>query len=105
MQNDNINSIIAKRAQDNGAKRFWMTESKKGDLDGKQFFNIKKRKWLAGKKGRRVSSVFSSRQSVWCVERARRLARGAGGEAFLKDSNGRIRAQNSYRENAPRKKA
>jgi hypothetical protein len=72
------------------ASSFWTSKSAGG--------------WQVKKEGAsRPSSVHESQSGAW--SEARRLARGAGGEAFLKDSNGRIRAQNSYRENAPRKKA
>jgi hypothetical protein len=61
-------------------------------------------RWQVKKEGAsHPMSVHTSQSGAW--SEARRLARGAAGEAFLKDSNGRIRAQNSYRENAPRKKA
>jgi len=60
--------------------------------------------WQVKKEGAsRPSSVHDSQSGAW--GEARRLARGAGGEAFLKDASGRIRAQNSYRENTSRKKA
>lgn len=60
--------------------------------------------WQVKKEGAtRPSSVHSSQSGAWAE--ARRLARGVAGDAFLKGSDGRIRAQNSYRENAPRKKA
>jgi Uncharacterized protein conserved in bacteria (DUF2188) len=60
--------------------------------------------WAVKKEGStRVSSVHSSQLDAWAE--TRRLARGVSGNAFLKDTEGRIRAQNSYKENAPRKKA
>jgi hypothetical protein len=60
--------------------------------------------WQVRKSGAsHPSSIHNSQSGAW--SEARRLARGAGGEAYLKDSNGDIRAQNSYKENAPRKKA
>lgn len=51
----------------------------------------------------RPSSVHNSQSGAW--NEARRLARGAGGNAYLKDADGQIRAQNSYKEDIPRKKA
>jgi len=61
-------------------------------------------RWQVKKQGAtQPSSVHASQSGAW--NEARRLARGAGGDAYLKDSNGRIRAQNSYKEDAPRKKA
>ena len=60
--------------------------------------------WAVKKEGAtRPSSVHDSQSGAWAE--ARRLARGVAGDAYLKGSDGRIRAQNSYRENAPGKKA
>lgn len=51
--------------------------------------------WAVKKQGSdRVSSVHSSQTDAWAE--ARRLARGSGGEALLKGSDGRIRARNTY---------
>ena len=44
--------------------------------------------------GHRASSVHASQDEAW--GESRRLARGAGGEAFLQGRNGRIRARNTY---------
>lgn len=42
----------------------------------------------------RASSLHETQEEAW--KEARRLARGAGIEAFLKDKNGKIRVRNSY---------
>jgi len=60
--------------------------------------------WQVKKAGAtQPASVHNSQSGAW--NEARRLARGAGGDAYLKGTDGRIRAQNSYKEDAPRKKA
>ena len=60
--------------------------------------------WVVKKEGSSsVASVHSTQSGAWAE--TRRLARGAGGNAFLKDKDGHISAQNSYKENTPRKKA
>lgn len=72
------------------ATSFWTSKSVNG--------------WQVKREGAtRPSSVHNSQSGAW--NEARRLARGAGGDAYLKGSDGRIRAQNSYKEDAPRKKA
>lgn len=43
------------------------------------------------------SSLHNTLENAW--REARRLARGAGSEAFLKGEDGRIRTQNSYGNN------
>ncbi|MFO1100887.1 MAG: DUF2188 domain-containing protein [Xanthobacteraceae bacterium] len=51
--------------------------------------------WAVKKEGAsRASSVHNTQSEAW--NEARRLARGAGGEAFLKGENGQIRARNTY---------
>jgi hypothetical protein len=51
--------------------------------------------WTVKKSGTsRASSVHSTQDSAW--KEARRLARGAGSEAYLKGRDGKIRARNSY---------
>jgi len=51
--------------------------------------------WAVKKEGAsRASSVHRTQSEAW--SEARRLARGSGGEAFLKGENGRIRARNTY---------
>lgn len=51
--------------------------------------------WAVKKEGSsRAASVHSNQSEAWAE--ARRLARGAGGEAFLKGSDGKIRARNTY---------
>jgi hypothetical protein len=51
--------------------------------------------WAVKKEGTtRVSSVHSTRSDAWAE--ARRLARGSGGDAVLKRSDGSIRARNTY---------
>lgn len=51
--------------------------------------------WAVKKEGAlRASSVHSTQSDAWAE--ARRLARGAGGEALLQGENGRIRARNTY---------
>ncbi|WP_353641025.1 DUF2188 domain-containing protein [Mesorhizobium sp. WSM2239] len=63
------------------SKNYWTTKSSDG--------------WAVKKEGStRASSVHTTQAEAW--SEARRLARGAGSEAFLKDSDGKIRARNSY---------
>jgi len=51
--------------------------------------------WAVKKEGAaRVSSVHSSQSDAWAE--ARRLARGADGEARLKGTDGRIKARSVY---------
>ena len=51
--------------------------------------------WAVKKDGStRVSSVHSSQSDAWTE--ARRLARGSGGQAYLKGTDGRIKARNTY---------
>lgn len=51
--------------------------------------------WAVKREGAsRVSSTHTTQQQAW--NEARRLARGAGGEAILQGSNGKIRAKNTY---------
>lgn len=51
--------------------------------------------WTVKREGAsKASSVHSTQKSAW--NEARRLARGSGGEAFLKGANGQIRARNTY---------
>jgi hypothetical protein len=51
--------------------------------------------WAVKKEGAtRVSSLHSSQSDAWAE--ARRLARGSDGEAYLKGSDGRIKARNTY---------
>ena len=51
--------------------------------------------WSVKREGStKASSLHNTQEQAW--KEARRLARGAGSEAFLKDINGRIRARNSY---------
>lgn len=63
---------------------------------GVSFWTTKKNGgWAVKKEGAtRVSSVHSSQSDAWAE--TRRLARGSGGEAYLKGSDGRIRARNTY---------
>jgi len=52
-------------------------------------------RWTVKKEGdSRISSLHSNQSDAW-VE-ARRLARGSGGNAVLKGTDGRIRARNDY---------
>lgn len=52
-------------------------------------------KWAVKKEGSaKASSLHNTQESAW--KEARRLARGVGSEAFLKDRDGNIRARNSY---------
>lgn len=52
-------------------------------------------KWAVKKVGsERAASLHGTQDGAW--KEARRLARGAGSEAFLKDRDGKIRARNSY---------
>lgn len=51
--------------------------------------------WAVKREGTtKAASVHKSQDAAW--SEARRLARGSGGEAVLKGSNGQIRARNSY---------
>ena len=51
--------------------------------------------WVVKKEGvSRASSVHTTQAEAWYE--ARRLARGSGGEAFLKGEDGQIRARNTY---------
>lgn len=51
--------------------------------------------WAVKKEGSsRASSLHSTQAEAW--NEARRLARGSGGEAFLKGQDGQIRARNTY---------
>jgi hypothetical protein len=51
--------------------------------------------WAVKKEGAtRASSVHDNQSEAW--GEARRLARGAGGEAYLKGHDGKIRARNTY---------
>lgn len=51
--------------------------------------------WAVKKEGStRTTSIHSTQSDAWAE--ARRLARGAGGEAYLKGTDGRIRARNIY---------
>ena len=51
--------------------------------------------WAVKREGStRASSVHSTQNEAW--NESRRLARGAGGEAYLQGRNGRIRARNTY---------
>jgi hypothetical protein len=63
---------------------------------GASFWTLKSdHGWAVKKEGAtRVSSVHSSQSDAWAE--ARRLARGSDGEAYLKGSDGRIRAKNIY---------
>ena len=52
-------------------------------------------KWAVKKEGSsKASSIHDNQESAW--KEARRLARGQGTEAFLKGSDGKIRARNCY---------
>lgn len=62
-------------------KNYWTSKSDEG--------------WSVKKEGStRASSNHSTQADAWTE--ARRLARGSGGEAFLKGENGKIRARNTY---------
>lgn len=51
--------------------------------------------WAVKRTGaERAASVHDTQEGAW--KEARRLARGAGSEAFLQDREGKIRARNSY---------
>lgn len=52
--------------------------------------------WIVHKEREASSSTtHGSQEAAWCS--ARRLARGAGGIAELKSSNGRVIVSNTYR--------
>ncbi len=62
-------------------KNFWVSKRNEG--------------WAVKREGAgRASSMHKTQGSAW--SEARRLARGSGGEAVLKGSNGQIRARNTY---------
>jgi hypothetical protein len=51
--------------------------------------------WAVKREGNeRATSLHSTQAEAW--GETRRLARGSGGEAILKDTNGKIRAKNTY---------
>ena len=51
--------------------------------------------WAVKKEGAvRASSIHNKQTDAW--SETRRLARGSGGEAFLKGNDGKIRARNTY---------
>lgn len=51
--------------------------------------------WAVKKEGAsKASSVHSTQSEAWAE--TRRLARGSGGEAYLKGNDGQIRARNTY---------
>lgn len=51
--------------------------------------------WAVRKAGAgRAASIHDSQADAW--KEAKRLARGAGSEAFLQGKDGQIRARNSY---------
>ncbi len=51
--------------------------------------------WAVKRSGAtKAASLHPTQDEAW--KEARRLARGAGSEAFLKGTNGKIRARNSY---------
>jgi len=53
--------------------------------------------WVVKKQGSsRAASIHSTQSEAWAE--TRRLARGAGGDAILKGSNGKIQAENSYKD-------
>ena len=59
--------------------------------------------WAVKKEGAsRPASVHPTQTEAWAE--TRRLARGVGGNAYLKDQDGRIRAQNSYKDFPPSKR-
>lgn len=64
--------------------------------NGKNYWTRKREQgWAVKREGsQRAASVHPTQEAAW--NEARRLARGAGGEAFLKGSNGQIRARNTY---------
>jgi Uncharacterized protein conserved in bacteria (DUF2188) len=63
---------------------------------GVRFLTTKRSKrWAVKKEGAaQISSIHSSQSDAWAE--TRRLARGAGGDAVLKGTDGRIRARNAY---------
>mgnify|MGYP001112069544 CR=1 FL=1 len=62
-------------------KNYWTTKREDG--------------WAVKKEGAaKASSVHENQSEAWAE--TRRLARGAGGEAFLQGSDGKIRARNTY---------
>ena len=63
-------------------KDYWTSPSKGGE-------------WSVKREGSsRAASVHGTQTEAW--NEARRLARGAGGEAYLQGRDGKIRARNSY---------
>ena len=65
-----------------GKKNYWTSKRSDG-------------KWAVKRSGsNKASSLFGTQQDAW--KEARRLARGAGSEAFLKGVDGKIRTRNHY---------
>lgn len=63
------------------AKDYWATKHSEG--------------WqVKGAGNSRATSTHSTQEAAW--SEAKRLARGAGGEALLQGRNGQIRMRNSY---------
>ena len=62
-------------------KNYWTTKSGDG--------------WAVKKEGgKRATSVHSTQADAW--KEARRLAKGAGGEATLQGNDGKIRTKSTY---------
>jgi hypothetical protein len=63
-------------------KDYWTSKRKDGQ-------------WSVKRSGAsKASSLHSTQNEAWLE--TRRLAKGSGSEAFLKDRNGQIRTRNSY---------
>jgi hypothetical protein len=63
---------------------------------GANFWATKKSgNWVVRKQGSdRIASTHTTQSDAWAE--TRRLARGAGGDAYLRDGNGNVRARNTY---------
>ena len=65
---------------------YWTTQKRDGS-------------WSVQRSGSsRSTSIHDTQAAAW--KEARRLARGAGADAFLKGSDGTIHASNSYKDDA-----
>ena len=66
-----------------------------GNMSAKYLATKESSGWAVKKEGAsRAASVHDNQTDAWAE--TRRLARGAGGEALLQGSDGRVRASNTY---------
>jgi hypothetical protein len=79
------------------ANQFILTRPRSGeDAVGARYVTIKgSNGWAVKKEGTaRISSTHNSQADAWAE--ARRLARGSGGDAVLRGTDGHVRATNAY---------